>query len=490
MTTRGPAQQDSEPHPFADGLVCGGAFVLDQPDGIPARWGDGEQVLHAEGEALMIAGPQGIGKTTLALLYLAAMLGLTDAVVLGLPVTPARRVLYLAMDRPRQIARALRRIAGHIDREQLDSRLIVWNGPPLADMAKNPGLLDELAAHVGADVVFVDSLKDAALGLSEDEVGAAWNRARQMAIRAGVDVVELHHTRKGDGKGRSPDIGDIYGSTWLTSGAGSVVLLDGKPGDPYVKFHHVKAPAVQLGPWTVLHDQTSGTMTVHQSVDVVALALATPGGLTARQAAQAVYEKDNPTASEKEKARRRLDKLVEAGQLREVPGVSSTSGTRYLHADDPHGLGSESPVSHLHAPLHAASSRGTPNPTDSATRDEANEQVTTTRPTARATRVATTRQRGVLKNPSGVFGDFPQAQSGDPATPYEVPAGAKLSPGEHTPIILTAKNGRPRAVARYVPTAGGPAARVDKIGRTDSEAWEKARAALLDQLSTGRETTT
>jgi hypothetical protein len=47
-------------------LVDGARFILDQPSTIPAVWGEGAQVLWAEGEALMIAGGQGLGKTTLA----------------------------------------------------------------------------------------------------------------------------------------------------------------------------------------------------------------------------------------------------------------------------------------------------------------------------------------------------------------------------------------------------------------------------------------
>lgn len=42
--------------------VSGGAFIFDQPDEIPARWGDGEQILWAKGEALMLCGPQGLGR--------------------------------------------------------------------------------------------------------------------------------------------------------------------------------------------------------------------------------------------------------------------------------------------------------------------------------------------------------------------------------------------------------------------------------------------
>ena len=84
-----------------------------------------------------------------------------------------------------------------------------------------------MARSAGAGTVVVDSLKDAAIGLTDDVVGAGWNRARQAAIVAGVQLVELHHSRKlaqGATAGQ-PSIDDVYGSTWLTSGTGSVILL-------------------------------------------------------------------------------------------------------------------------------------------------------------------------------------------------------------------------------------------------------------------------
>jgi hypothetical protein len=51
--------------PLPDRLVPGGTFILDTPDHVPAVWGTGEHVLWAEGETLIVAGPTGVGKTTL-----------------------------------------------------------------------------------------------------------------------------------------------------------------------------------------------------------------------------------------------------------------------------------------------------------------------------------------------------------------------------------------------------------------------------------------
>jgi hypothetical protein len=67
-------------------------------------------------------------------------------------------------------------------REDRNARLGVWPGPPPYDLARYPHLLIMLCEDADADTVVVDSLKDAAIGLSHDDVGSAYNRARQIAI--------------------------------------------------------------------------------------------------------------------------------------------------------------------------------------------------------------------------------------------------------------------------------------------------------------------
>lgn len=304
--------------PVVEAFVDGARFILDQPATIPAVWGEGSQVLWAEGEALMIAGGQGLGKTTLAGQLVRALLGVGDGRVLGLPVVPqGDPVLYLAMDRPRQIARSLGRQFTEDDRCALGG-LIVRPGPPAADMAGHPLLLAAMASEFGARVVVVDSLKDAAIGLSDDQVGAAYNRARQALLHTGAQLLELHHVVKRGANPGAPitSLADIYGSTWLTSGAGSVVLLSGEPGDPIVGFRHVKQPAEEVGPYRLLHDQSAGVLAIEHGVDLVELVKAAGvDGLTAKSAAQAITEKPNPSRAEVEKARRRLDQLASDGVL-------------------------------------------------------------------------------------------------------------------------------------------------------------------------------
>jgi hypothetical protein len=314
---------DAELHPIWGSHTPAPAahYLFDDDDTATALWGDGENILWAEGEALMIAGGMGLGKTTLAGQIVRAQLGL-EANVLGLPVTPTGPILYLAMDRPRQIRRSMQRQFQPHERQAL-ANLLIRPGPPVADIAVRPTLLAEMAAEAGASVIYIDSLKDAAIGLSSDEVGAAYNRARQYALANGCQLCELHHLIKRNPLGGAPNtVADVYGSNWLTAGAGSVVMLTGDPGDPIVGFRHAKQPHAEVGPWRLLHDTGAGRFSIDHEVDLVVLAGASgPTGLTPQGAAAAIFEKDKPTRAQVEKARRRLDKLASQGMLVRVEGM-------------------------------------------------------------------------------------------------------------------------------------------------------------------------
>jgi len=323
ITLRPPAGVDDDPPNDENGAQLhyafrlGGDFILDTPADPSPIWGEGEEVLLADGEALIIAGPQGLGKTTLAQQLLLGRAGFTEySTLLGFPIQAGQgTALYLAMDRPRQAARSFRRMVGDSWRDELNDSVRVWQGPPPQDLARLPALLARLCDQAGADTVVVDSLKDAAVGLNDDEVGAGYNRARQHAVTAGVQVIELHHIRKQQGgRAATPTIDDVYGSTWLPSGAGSVILLTGAPGDPIVNLHHIKQPAAEVGPLKIIHDHTSGRSNVWQATDLVVLA-GQPGGLTALDAARALFDVSKPDANQKEKARRRLQALERKGDL-------------------------------------------------------------------------------------------------------------------------------------------------------------------------------
>jgi replicative DNA helicase len=273
----------------------------------------------AKGEALIIAAPQGCGKTTLAGQLALGRCGFEEyAELLGYPILPGeRRVLYLAMDRPKQAARSLHRMVGSSWREELDSKILFWEGPPPLDIGRHPSILLELCIAANADTVIVDSLKDAAIGLSDDEVVSGYNRARQMVITAGVEVIELHHVRKltGGQKSRPPALDDLFGSTFITGGSGSVILLVGEPGASVVDFHHVKQPAAEVGPFKVHHDHANGRSEKHGEVNVVKLSRTKESGISAREAAEAMFDTDKPTPDQKAKARRRLEYLTREGYL-------------------------------------------------------------------------------------------------------------------------------------------------------------------------------
>jgi replicative DNA helicase len=248
------------------GLVSGGTFALDIPPGVPAVWGEGERVLWAEGEGLMVAGPQGVGKTTLTLQLACGLAGLSGfETLLDLPVKPlpaGRRVLYLALDRPRQIARALRRIVEPEDRARLDERILVWAGPLDFDVVKEPLALARWAVEIGVGAVVVDSLKDVVDALSDEQAASNFNSAMQECLAEGIEFLILHHPRKANADNKRPSkLDDVHGSGNLTRGLGSIVYLYGEAGETLVEFLHLKQPAETVRGFLVMHDHAAGRST-------------------------------------------------------------------------------------------------------------------------------------------------------------------------------------------------------------------------------------
>lgn len=312
-------------------LVSGGAFIHDATDHVPALWGRDEDVLWAEGEPLMLTGPTGVGKTTIAGQLVAARIGFTDT-ALGFPVAPGRRLLYLAMDRPAQIRRAHRRRFRDYPRELLDERLVVWQGPPPADLAREPERLLDLARQAGADTVVIDSLKDAAIKLSDEETGQGINRAFQLCVANDVEVLALHHQTKrgGGGQGKPNSLADVYGSAWITAGCGSVLLLWGSAGDLVVELSHLKQPAGVVGPLKVVHDPAAGASHVRDHVEVADLLDDTPRAV--REIAMVLHGGDGPaTDSDVERTRRALERLVRDGGAVRIAGAPGAPVTYSRH---------------------------------------------------------------------------------------------------------------------------------------------------------------
>jgi replicative DNA helicase len=269
----------------------------------------------AAGESLIITGPQGVCKSTLAQQLVLARAGILNPELIGFSVAPETRrcVLYLACDRPRQIARSFRRMVEPKHGDLLRERVRIWRGPLPFDLVANPEGLAALAEEGGAGTVVIDSLKDLASPLSSDDVGSAVNRALAHLIARDIEVVVIHHNRKATSENKKPkQLADVYGSTWITSGSGSVISLWGEAGDPLVELTHLKQPAEDVGPLELEHDHVFGTTRLRERVDARSvLAQAGDDGATARDVAVGIHGK--PSKAQIEKARRVLDRLVEMG---------------------------------------------------------------------------------------------------------------------------------------------------------------------------------
>jgi hypothetical protein len=298
--------------------VDGASFAFDQPENPESIWGTDDEVVWMPGESLLVVGPDGVGKTTKMQQLWLARAGLRDE-LLGLPVTPAEGVcVYLAMDRPAQAARSFRRMVDEEQAGTLRERLAVWKGPLPINVLEHPWTFaDWIQAEFPlVSDIFIDSLKDLAPKLSEDETGSKLNMARQELLARGLQMVEGHHQRKEQrGQGAPKTLADVYGSRWLTAGAGSVLLLWGEPGDPVVELLHLKQPLEPFGPHRVIHDHRRGRSELYEPGNLLETIERTAGGMLVADAARALYETSaTPTPSQVEKARRKLNKLVEKGQ--------------------------------------------------------------------------------------------------------------------------------------------------------------------------------
>jgi len=307
--------EDAVPSGMASRLFDGIAFAEEVAKAGPAVWGEGERILWPPGEPMMIYGPQGAGKSTLAQRLLLARVGVVPS-LLGLPVRPADApILYIAADRPLQLARSWQRMIATLGTDQRRAvRHLVrfWKGPLGFDIGADPEALLRFMVEVGATTLIGDSLKDLAVDLVKDEAGTRVNRAWQLLIAAGIEVVDLHHPRKAiAGESRKPrSLDDVYGSTWLTAGHGSVLLLWGNPGDPIVELGHLKQPHEEVGPLRVLIDHELGEVEVHEGGDVLAILRGASSPMAARDVARVLFSSDKPTDAEIEKARRRCERLV------------------------------------------------------------------------------------------------------------------------------------------------------------------------------------
>jgi replicative DNA helicase len=300
-------------------VVDGAAFVFDQPQTVAAVWGKGDEIAWVEGEPFLLVGPDGSGKTTIAQQLMLRRIGVVREPLLGLPVAVDERpVLYIAADRPKQAERSLRRMVSERNRALLAERLIVWRGPLPFDLGQEPEAFLPFVSEYGVGTVVIDSLKDVALDLIKDEVGSRVNRAFQDIVAAGIELFSDHHQRKAQVGNTAPrKLADVYGSRWLTAGAGSVIVLWGDSGDPVVELSHLKQPLAEVGPMKVLHDHDAGTSTVFEAVDVEEIVRRYPEGVTVAEVA-ILLSGPSPRENEIEKARRKLEGLRSRGKAEKI----------------------------------------------------------------------------------------------------------------------------------------------------------------------------
>jgi replicative DNA helicase len=320
----------------ASRMFSGTTFALSERAVLESVWGRGSEVLWAGGEPLLIASPTGVGKTTLANRLMLARLGVGSEEILGFPVSEADRpILYIAADRPRQASRSLRRMieaAGAEEYSLLEDFLMVHAGPLGWDIARDQGRLYAWTKQLGVGTVVIDSLKDVASELTKEETGQGLHAAFSELVANDIEVLALHHQRKSTPDNRKPrTIDDIYGSTYITAGAGSVVLLWGKAGDPVFALDHLKQPADDVGPLQVRVDHETGALSRVHKADPVAILRQSPQGLSAREAAVAIFDTTDPSEAEVEKARRRLRSLESAGQaMRQEIGTGRGHSARWF----------------------------------------------------------------------------------------------------------------------------------------------------------------
>lgn len=305
----------------------GATFIFNEPAEIPAAWGERDRVLWSEGEGLLIVGPDGVGKTTLAQQLVLARIG-ADTRLLNQPVKPAAgKVLYIAADRPRQAARSFGRMVSRDIEALLHDRLVVWRGPLPFDPCSEQRALADLAELLDCTDVFIDSLKDIALDLSKDETGSRVNLAFQEVIARGIQLTALHHQRKegrGDTAGGKPKkLADVYGSRWLTAGMGSVACIWGEPGDAHVDLTHLKQPAEEVGPLQLHHDHTRGRTRVESGTSTnEILHEYAETGLTTTRLAERLFKTEKPTKNQIANAYRQLESLVSEGIAIAVPSIA------------------------------------------------------------------------------------------------------------------------------------------------------------------------
>lgn len=242
-------------------VVKDGADVLAHTqDVIPAVWGSHPDVLWAKCEPLVLGAPTGTGKTTIANQIVLRRIGVIEGEFFGAHVVPSDRpVLYLSLDRDKQAQRSLRRMVETVPRGRLLWHSDFGNYRPTRNPPKQ---LVEWIWMQRAETVIIDSLYGL-IPSAKDEKAIEWYTIFLRGLAAAeIDVMVLHHFRKkGSEESGGSLIDRLHGGQEIAASAGSVIVLDGEPGDREVEAYHVKQPGSVCGPWTLSHDHAKGITT-------------------------------------------------------------------------------------------------------------------------------------------------------------------------------------------------------------------------------------
>lgn len=309
-------------------------------------WGDGDTLLWAEGGGLMIPSDQGLGKSLTAQQIVASRLGVGPGELLGQSIHrlgSEKIVVYLALDRPRQIARSMARLfRSEVERSVARERLRIWTKPiPIDILGDTYAFADWVQETFGTNVgdLVIDSVKDLTpANLSHGEVGQSLDMAWKECRARGMNTLILHHERKTGNEesraNRMPSLDHIYGSVWLTSGMDSILHIQGKQGENLVRYTHLKAIVDMLDPIDAVHDQENGrtdVLTLANSVNATeqkieqvfaVISLATVGGAVVTPAD--VVEK---TGIAKASVDRYIKALRDAGRIEQASPYDKASGT-------------------------------------------------------------------------------------------------------------------------------------------------------------------
>jgi hypothetical protein len=186
-------------------------------------------------------------------------------------------------------------------------------------------------------------------------IGSSRLRSRSGTCADDIDVCALHHQRKGQDGRRPKTLEDVYGSTWLAAGAGSVILLWGEAGGELVDLQHLNQPADPIGPWKLEHDQHAGTTTVVAGFDAVAYLRHRAGGATLTEIAAAQWGGE-ATEAQRKRTERVLRKLTQQTPPRvfvdgQERGACAFTPARYYAADTVDTTVAEKPTTTPTAPI-------------------------------------------------------------------------------------------------------------------------------------------